>query len=192
MAKRSISLAILSAIILTTATVSAEVIQTQSPIYKDDIGRMHFMGKGGYSSIRPMQMGEAYSGAVNEAVDKYSNAKSELEAQAKQAKEDAQKAAADAEKRAEQIQREVEDGFEFTTSKAKQAETDITNVIKEKPVVPASSFKSSYSAQKAPLDASRHQGYNTNIPAGVNDSKTIYTDELGRLHFFGKGNIIKE
>ena len=156
MAKRSISLAILSAIILTTATVSAEVIQTQSPIYKDDIGRMHFMGKGGYSSIRPMQMGEAYSGAVNEAVDKYSNAKSELEAQ------------------------------------AKQAETDITNVIKEKPVVPASSFKSSYSAQKAPLDASRHQGYNTNIPAGVNDSKTIYTDELGRLHFFGKGNIIKE
>lgn len=192
MAKRSISLAILSAIILTTATVSAEVIQTQSPIYKDDIGRMHFMGKGGYSSIRPMQMGEACSGAVNEAVDKYSNAKSELEAQAKQAKEDAQKAVADAEKRAEQIQREVEDGFEFTTSKAKQAETDITNVIKEKPVVPASSFKSSYSAQKAPLDASRHQGYNTNIPAGVNDSKTIYTDELGRLHFFGKGNIIKE
>ena len=96
------------------------------------------------------------------------------------------------EKRAEQIQREAEDGFEFATSKAKQAETDITNVIKEKPVVPASSFKSSYSAQKAPLDASRQNGYNTNLPAGVNDSKTIYTDDLGRLHFFGKGNIVKE
>lgn len=27
---------------------------------------------------------------------------------------------------------------------------------------------------------------------GVNESKTIYTDDLGRLHFFGKGNIIKE
>ena len=131
-----------------------------------------------------MQMGEAYSSAVNEAVDKYSNAKSELEEQAKQAKE--------AEKRAEQIQREVEDGYEFSTNKTKQVETDITKVIKEKPVVPASSFKSSYSAQKAPMDASKYQGYSTNIPAGVNDSKTIYTDDLGRLHFFGKGNIVKE
>lgn len=191
MSKKIISFAIL-AVALSTSIASAEVIQTQSPIYKDDIGRMHFLGKGGYSSIRPMQMGEAYSGAVNEAVDKYSNARSELEAQAKQAKEDAQKAAEAAEKRAEQIQREVEDGFEFSTSKAKEVETDITKVIKEKPVVPASSFKSSYSAQKAPMDASKYQGYSTNIPAGVNDSKTIYTDDLGRLHFFGKGNIVKE
>ena len=192
MIKQSKILAILSAIIFTTATVSAEIIQTQSPIYKDDIGRMHFMGKGGYSNIRPLQMGEAYSGAVNEAVDKYSNTKSDLEAQAIKAKEDAQKSAIDAEKRAEQIQREVKDGFEFATNKTKQTETDITNVIKEKPVIPASSFKSSYTAEKAPLDAARQSGYNTTLPAGVNNSKTIYTDDIGRLHFFGKGNIIKE
>lgn len=33
---------------------------------------------------------------------------------------------------------------------------------------------------------------NVYVPANVNDSKTIYTDDLGRLHFFGKDNIIKE
>lgn len=27
--------------------------------------------------------------------------------------------------------------------------------------------------------------------AGVNDSKTIYTDNLGRIHFFGKKNLIR-
>lgn len=73
------------------------------------------------------------------------------------------------------------------------AEMDIMDVIKEKPVVPAGSHKSSFSAEKGKMDASSFYGQGgTNIPAGVNDSKTIYTDDLGRLHFFGKGNIIKE
>ena len=28
--------------------------------------------------------------------------------------------------------------------------------------------------------------------SGVNSSKTMYKDGIGRLHFFGKGNIIKD
>jgi hypothetical protein len=44
------------------------------------------------------------------------------------------------------------------------------------------------------MDASASFGNGaTYLPgAGVNNSKTLYTDDIGRLHFFGKGNIIKE
>ena len=43
------------------------------------------------------------------------------------------------------------------------------------------------------LDASAQFGQGmTNLNSGVNDSKTIYTDDLGRLHFFGRANQIKE
>lgn len=77
---------------------------------------------------------------------------------------------------------------------SKDPEMDIMDVIKEKPVVPAGSHKSSFTYEKGKMDATNFYGQGgTNIPAqGVNDSKTIYTDDLGRLHFFGKGNIIKE
>lgn len=78
-------------------------------------------------------------------------------------------------------------------SAVNEAEMDIMDVIKEKPVVPAGSHKSSFSYEKGKMDASSFYGQGgTNLPAGVNDSKTIYKDDLGRLHFFGKGNIIKE
>ncbi len=76
---------------------------------------------------------------------------------------------------------------------SKEPEMDIMDVIKEKPVVSAGSHKSTYSFEKGKMDASSFNGQGgTNIPSGVNDSKTIYRDDLGRLHFFGKGNIIKE
>lgn len=31
----------------------------------------------------------------------------------------------------------------------------------------------------------------TGADSGVNDSKSIYTDDLGRLHFFGKGSLFR-
>ena len=75
----------------------------------------------------------------------------------------------------------------------KETEQDITNVIQEKKVTPTSNYKSTFSFEKGKMDASNHYGIGgTNIPAGVNDSKTIYKDEIGRLHFFGKANQIKE
>ena len=159
MAKRSISLAILSAIILTTATVSAEVIQTQSPIYKDDIGRSHFLGNGGYSSVRHIDMGAAQADAINEV------------------SRDMQR-----------VQNEVKET-------KKEVETDITNVIKERTDIPVSSkTKASFSTEDRKMDPSASFGKGaTYLPSsGVNESKTIYTDDLGRLHFFGKGNLIKE
>lgn len=169
----------------TIATVNAETFETQSPIYTDGLGRMHFMGKGGYSSVRPMQMGGTYSDVVNDAVDKYSKPQSE------------------ASKNVEKMKKEAQEDFEFTKNEIKKeqssvkeetknVETDITKVIKENSQLQKPAFKSSYTSTKEPLDASYHKGYNTNIPARVNDSKTIYTDDLGRLHFFGKANLIKE
>ena len=75
----------------------------------------------------------------------------------------------------------------------KDAEMNIMDVIQEKPVVPAGSHKSTYSYEKGKMDASQFNGIGgTNIPSGVNQSKTIYRDDIGRLHCFGKGNIIKE
>ncbi|MBE7703001.1 MAG: hypothetical protein E7Z89_03000 [Cyanobacteria bacterium SIG28] len=75
----------------------------------------------------------------------------------------------------------------------KNTEQDITSVIKERTDVPTSNYKSSFSFEKGKMDASNHYGIGgTNIQSGVNDSKTIYKDEIGRLHFFGKANQIRE
>jgi hypothetical protein len=52
-------------------------------------------------------------------------------------------------------------------------------------VVPASSYKPVYSYDSYSDDLYGFQ-------SGVNESKTIYTDDLGRLHFFGKANQFKD
>lgn len=146
------------ALIMGSTAVMAEI---QSPIYTDDIGRSHFLGRGGYSSVRQIQMGEAQAGFVNDAVDKYSNVKKETVEKAE----------------------EVE----------KQVETDITTVIKEKQELPVARQKATFSSERRQMDPSAPYGYgNTYIPSGVNESKTLYTDELGRLHFFGRANKITE
>ena len=74
-------------------------------------------------------------------------------------------------------------------------QTDITDVIKERTDVPVSSrTKATFSTEGRTMDPSASFGQGaTYLPtSGVNESKTIYTDDLGRLHFFGKGNLIKE
>ena len=149
-------LAISLVTLMTMTTAMAD-----NTIYTDDLGRMHFMGKGGYSGVRQLQMGEMQAGAVNDAIEKHSV-------------------------KTEEIKKEI-------TETVEKAETDITSVIKEKPSTTPAAYKSTYSYQKGGMDASNPYGYaGTSIPASVNDSKTIYTDGLGRLHFFGKGNIIKD
>ena len=154
------ALSILTILSVTTHGACA----VDSTIYTDDLGRMHFMGKGGYSGVRSMQNMEMQSNVVNDAVNKYSN-----------------------------IEQNTNNNKKEIVNTVEQKDVDITSVIKEKPVVPAASYKSSYTYEKGKMDATTPYGYsNTNIPSGVNDSKTIYTDELGRLHFFGKANQIKE
>ena len=143
------------AIFVSTGVAMAEstIQQIQSPIYTDDIGRSHFLGKGGYSSVA------AQADAINEV------------------SRDMQR-----------VQNEVKET-------KKEVETDITNVIKERTDIPVSSkTKASFSTEDRKMDPSASFGKGaTYLPSsGVNESKTIYTDDLGRLHFFGKGNLIKE
>ena len=55
-------------ILLSTSCIFAEttIQQIQNPIYTDGIGRAHFLGKGGYSSVRHIDMGAAQAEAINE------------------------------------------------------------------------------------------------------------------------------
>ena len=146
-----LTIAIFSAINLSFANQT--ITQTQSPLYTDEIGRSHFLGKGGYSSVRRIDMGSSYSNAINEVANESRNIREEY------------------------------------------TDPDFSKVIKEKRDVPVSSrAKATFSSQNRTMDASASFGNGaTYLPgAGVNNSKTLYTDDIGRLHFFGKGNIIKE
>lgn len=153
--KYFLSLGLVMTLIISTGIVMAEttIQQIQSPIYTDDIGRSHFLGRGGYSSVRHLEMGEAQAAAVNEVAN--------------------------------------------TTKKTEKqnVDTDITNVIKERTDIPVSSkTKVNFTSEDRKMDPSASFGHGaTYLPnSGVNESKTIYTDDLGRLHFFGKGNLVKE
>ena len=167
MKKYCVSLGLISAIAISLTSVSAEV---QSPIYTDDIGRSHFLGRGGYSTMRQINMQGMEASAVNDAINYHTD---------KMTKE------------VESVENEFAKDIEDTT---KAVQTDITNVIKEKQTVPVSSrAKSTYTSEQRKLDPSAPFGMGmTNINSGVNESKTIYTDEIGRLHFFGRANQIKE
>ncbi len=155
MTKR-LPIALIMSFAITTGIAMADSIQ--SPIFTDSIGRSHFLGKGGYSSVRSMDMSGAYASAVDEVANdiKYT-------------------------------QKEVKENLEKT-------ETDITNVIKEKNEVPVTSKKATFTSESRQMDPSASFGQGgTYLPgSSLNNSKTIYTDDIGRVHFFGKGNIIKE
>ena len=64
--------------LIATTTLCANAASLDGTIYTDDIGRMHFMGKGNYSGVRTMQNYEMQAGAINDAVDKYSRTKEEV------------------------------------------------------------------------------------------------------------------
>lgn len=145
----------------TTGISNAEttIQQIQSPIYTDDIGRSHFLGRGGYSSVRHIDMGAAQADAINE------------------------------------VSRDMQRTEKEVKQTVNSVETDITSVIKERTDVPVSTkTKATFTTNDRQMDPSASFGKGaTYLPSsGVNESKTIYTDEIGRLHFFGKGNLIKE
>ncbi|MCQ2755122.1 MAG: hypothetical protein MJ231_08795 [bacterium] len=75
-----------------------------------------------------------------------------------------------------------------STEKAKESAIKIKETAGES-VVPVSD--TTYSFERGSVDTSKSNGYVDLPSSGVNASKTIYTDDLGRLHFFGKGNLIK-
>ena len=168
MKKNLIILALIILNFICTAQAETSIQQIQSPIYTDEIGRSHFLGRGGYSAVRQGQMNGIQADFVNDAVNNYSAKKENV-------------------------------NTEFNNTKQK-VETNILNAIKENPTVPVSSkTKANFSSEERKMDASASFGKGaTYLPStginssGVNNSKTMYTDEIGRLHFFGKGNIIKE
>ena len=102
MKKFSISLGMILGLTLTINTTFAEI---QSPIFTDDIGRSHFLGRGGYSTVRQINMQGVEANAVNDAINYHSN---------KMTKE------------VESVENEVVKDIEDTK---KSLETDITNVI---------------------------------------------------------------
>lgn len=159
MSKKSLILGFVLLLISTNVSFADTIMQqAQSPIYTDDLGRSHFLGKGGYSSVRSMNMGGAYASAVDEVANEI-----------------------------KETQKEVKENL-------KQTETDITNVINQKKEVPVASKKASFTSETRQMDPSASFGQGaTYLPgSNLNNTKTIYTDDLGRLHFFGKGNIIKD
>ena len=161
MTKRNIAFLVMGLIVSTSVALAntTTIQQIQSPIYTDDIGRSHFLGKGGYSSVRHIDMGAAQAGAINEV--------------------------------SQNMQKEAKEAKKVIN----ETETDITNVIKERQDVPVSAkTKATFTTESRKMDPSATFGNGaTYLPtSGVNNSKTIYTDDIGRLHFFGKGNLIKE
>ena len=64
-------------------------------------------------------------------------------------------------------------------------EKNVSNVARDHDEAPNAGYKTTYTYIEK--DMSDYNPY-TGADAGVNDSKSIYTDDLGRLHFFGKGS----
>jgi hypothetical protein len=116
-------------------SVGMSFADTQSTIYNN--ASSSFWDRGGYSSVRPLQMQEAQSSVINDAMTEYSNIKNDTRARVRSYKD-------------------------------------------------SSEVPSSYQTDGSYDDDL--YGYSS----GVNNSKTIYTDSLGRLHFFGKANQFKD
>lgn len=64
----------------------------------------------------------------------------------------------------------------------------VSDVARDHDEAPNAGYKTTYTYIEK--DMSDYNPY-TGADAGVNDSKSIYTDGLGRLHFFGKGSLFR-
>ena len=71
----------------------------------------------------------------------------------------------------------------------KNSEKNISNLSsRDHDEAPNAGYKTTYTYIEK--DMSDYNPY-TGADSGVNDSKSIYTDDLGRLHFFGKGSLFR-
>lgn len=78
--------------------------------------------------------------------------------------------------------------FKETTEPAEsnsEFERKVSNVARDHDEAPNAGYKTTYTYIEK--DMSDYNPY-TGADSGVNDSKSIYTDDLGRIHFFGKGS----
>lgn len=72
--------------------------------------------------------------------------------------------------------------------------TEALDKAKDAPTVEVNSRQNNedFFFKRGRLEDNSSNSIYTDSSSGVNASKTLYTDEIGRLHFFGKGNLIKE
>ena len=88
----------------------------------------------------------------------------------------------------EPVKEYVETTTEATTETIKNTEKNVSNIVRDHDEAPNAGYKTNF--KYIEKDMSDYNP-NTGVGSNVNDSKSIYTDGLGRLHFFGKGNKFK-
>jgi len=64
----------------------------------------------------------------------------------------------------------------------------VSDVARDHDEAPNAGYKTKYTYIEK--DMSDYNPY-TGASSGVNDTKSIYTDDLGRIHFFGKGSLFR-
>ena len=98
----------------------------------------------------------------------------------------------------EQTQQTIKENNNYGYNYNQNVKQAVSNTSEETQnhMIPTASNTSSdneYAFTKGNVTTSKNGSKYTFTPtSGVNDSKTIYTDDLGRLHFFGRGNLIRE
>ena len=171
--------------LIVAASCSIASAFAEDVIYTDELGRMHFLGRGGYSSVRKIQMDEAQAGVVNDAVNKYSAPQEsvfkplETESQ-KEVPASLQTEPAKAEEAVPQVQPASTD----------EPVPELRDVIKEKTTAPAAKHKSSFTFKKGTMDASNPYSYgSTNIPDKTRYEKDKEDFEAQKARFFGEQGV---
>ena len=75
-----------------------------------------------------------------------------------------------------------------TTTEFSDGIKKVSDVVRDHDEAPNAGYKTTYTYIEK--DMSDYNPY-TGADSGVNETKSIYTDGLGRLHFFGKGSLFR-
>ena len=175
---------ILGLLAIISGSVSA--VFAEDVIYTDELGRMHFLGRGGYSSVRKIQMDEVQAGVVNDAVNKYSVPEKPV---FKPLDEDSNEVPASVQQDTVQPQNIESDAMpqpQAQPAAAEKSTPELRDVIEEKPTVNKTKHKSSFTFKKGTMDASNPYNYgSTNIPDKTRYEKDKADFEAQKARYFG-------
>lgn len=177
--------------LLAVASCSMSAVFAADAIYTDDLGRMHFLGRGGYSSVRKIQMDEAQAGVVNDAVNKYS-APSE-ESVFKPLDSESSKEVPAAIQQKEEAVPPADAQIQPPVKEEATAAPALRDAIQEKQTVNKAKHKSSFTFKKGTMDASNPYSYgSTNIPDKTRYEKDKEDFEAQKARFFGEPGMYRE
>ena len=78
--------------------------------------------------------------------------------------------------------------YDANDSAYKDGIKNVSDIARDHDEAPNAGYKTTYTyIEKDPSDYNPYTG----ADSGVNETKSIYTDGLGRLHFFGKGSLFR-